>query len=355
MPRDGKVGVMSRFRIKGPATPPEDSIALRVVVAVAVEVAILAVVAQPQAVEPLTAIAAVLLAPIGYLFSYRRRARSSVLLKVLLSVALLAALGQFMSSASSAISVDQARLPLATLFLWVQVLHAFDVPRRRDLAFSMVSSLILMAEAASLSLSSSFLMFVVPWMALACAWLSLSARPRPDQVVTPVAVRRAGLGGEHRPRPAVLSALTSSVVAVLAASLVFLAMPRLPGTFVRTPPFSLTGQPLPLTSFDGEVQNPGLVDPGDGVVDFSADAYPGFSDVVDLRARGRLSDQLVFRVRAPQAALWRAEVFDTYDGATWTMGDTSTFDLQATSDGSSVQVPFPIVKRNMTCPTPRSA
>ena len=53
------------------------------------------------------------------------------------------------------------------MFLWVQVLHAFDVPRRRDLAFSMVSSVILMAEAGALSLSSSFVVFIlVPWAAL---------------------------------------------------------------------------------------------------------------------------------------------------------------------------------------------
>ncbi|HEY6567203.1 MAG TPA: transglutaminaseTgpA domain-containing protein [Actinomycetota bacterium] len=341
---------MVKFRIKGRATPAEDSIALRVVVAVAVEVAIVAVVSQPQAVAPLTAIAAVILAPAGYLFSYRRRSRSSVPLKVLLSFALLAALGQFMGSASSAVSVDQTRLPLATLFLWVQVLHAFDVPRRRDLAFSMVSSLILMAEAASLSLSSSFLVFLVPWMALSGAWLSLSARPRPDQVVTPVAIRRTMPGAGRGLRAPMVSALTSSVVAVLAASLVFLAMPRLPGTFVRTPPFSLAGRAAQLSSFDGGVQNPGLADPGDGVVDFSADGYPGFSDVLDLRARGRLSDELVFRVRAPHAALWRAEVFDTYDGSTWTMGDETTVDLRATTDGVSMQVPFPIVKRNMAVP-----
>ena len=144
----------------------EDSIAIRCVVAVAVEVAILAVVTQPDAVEPATAIAAVVLAPAGYLFSYRRRGHANVLLKVLVSVALLAALGQFMASARSATTVDQARIPLATLFLWVQVLHAFDVPRRRDLAFSMVSSMILMAEAGSLSLSSTFLVFLVPWMGL---------------------------------------------------------------------------------------------------------------------------------------------------------------------------------------------
>ena len=327
------------------ASAVEDSIAIRCVVAAAVEVAILAVVTQPDAVEPATAIAAVVLAPAGYLFSYRRRGHANVLLKVLVSVALLAALGQFMASARSATTVDQARIPLASLFLWVQVLHAFDVPRRRDLAFSMVSSMILMAEAGSLSLSSTFLVFLVPWMGLAGAWLSLSSRPRPDQVATPISVRRLTPPGGSRRRAPVFSALISAVIALLAASLVFLAMPRLPGTFVRTPPFSLAGQATQLAAFDGGVQNPAVVDPGDGVVDFSAGGYPGFSDVVDLRSRGQLSDEIVFRVRAQQAALWRAEVFDTYDGATWTIGDDRTVSLEAT--GGSLQVPFGIRERNM--------
>ena len=56
-------------------------------------------------------------------------------------------------------------------------------------------------------------------------------------------------------------------------------------------------------------------------MDFAPNAYPGFSDVVDLRARGHLSDELAFRVRAPQAALWRAEAFDTFDGTIWTISD----------------------------------
>ena len=61
-----------KLEIRKPSAPIEDSIAIRVVVAVAVEVAILAVVTQPGAVEPLTAVAALLLAPLGYLFSYHR-------------------------------------------------------------------------------------------------------------------------------------------------------------------------------------------------------------------------------------------------------------------------------------------
>ena len=336
-----------RLEIRKPSGPTEDSIAIRVVVAVAVEVAILAVVTQPGAVEPLTAVASLLLAPLGYLFSYHRRGQANVILKLVLSVALLAALGQFIAEVRLATSVDQARLPLASLFLWVQVLHAFDVPRRRDLAFSMVSSLILMAEAGSLSLSTSFVVFLVPWAVLAGVWLSLSSRPRPDQVTSPISVRRVAPPVKPpRLAPARSVAMTTTA-ALMAAFLLFLAMPRVPGSLVKAPPFSLAGAPSPVNGFDGSVDNPGLpADPGDGVVDFASGAYPGFSDVVDLRARGQLSDELAFRVRATQAALWRAEVFDTYEGSRWTIEDDETEILPQDGDGTSYLVPPEVVRRN---------
>ena len=287
-----------RFEVRRPTGPPEDSVAMRVVVACAVEVAIAAVVAQPGAVPASVAAASLLLAPAGYWYSYRRRRSPNLLLKVALSVALLAALGQFLGDVRGVVSVDQARIPLASLFLWVQVLHAFDVPRRRDLAFSMVSSLILIAEAGSLSLSTSFLVFLLPWAGLSGAWLSMSSRPRADRVTTPEAVRR--IAGERAPSrtASIRSATAAAGLVLLAASLVFLAMPRLPGGFVRTPPFSLAGNPSPVAAFDGAVSNPGLAAlPGSGVVDFSSGGYPGFSDVVDLRSRGRL----VRRSRLPGA------------------------------------------------------
>jgi transglutaminase-like putative cysteine protease len=312
-----------RFELKRPTGPPEDSIPMRVVVALAVEVAIAAVVAQ-HAVRAPIAVAALVLAPLGYLFSYRRRHKGNLALKLVITVALLAATGQFLASVRLATNVDAARIPLATLFLWVQVLHAFDVPRRRDLAFSMISSLILVAEAGALSLTTSFVWFLVPWAGLAGTWLYLSSRPRPDKVAAPVSVRRLRPDGRGRRTAPVRAVAVPATAAVLGAFLVFLAMPRVPGSFVKAPPFSLQNA-TPLRDFDGGVQNPGLASQaGDGVVDFSPDAYPGFSDVVDLRARGRLSDEIAFRVRAPQAALWRAETFDTYDGTLWTMADDRT-------------------------------
>ncbi|MDH5314046.1 MAG: DUF3488 domain-containing protein, partial [Actinomycetota bacterium] len=336
-----------KLEIRASAGRPEDSIAIRVVVAVAVTIAIGAVVAQPDAVPAPVAVASLLLAPLGYWFSYRRRHASNLLLKVALSVALLAALGQFLGDVRSVTSVDQARIPLASLFLWVQVLHAFDVPRRRDLAFSMVSSLILIAEAGSLSLTTSFALFLLPWAGFAGAWLSLSAKPRADQVAAPVAIRRVA-PDRRSPRTApIRPAAATAGLALLATSLVFVSMPRLPGSFVRTPPFSLAGNPSAVSGFDGTVSNPGLpAEAGDGVVDFSSGGYPGFSDVVDLQARGRLSDDLAFRVRAQQAALWRAQVFDRFDGALWTVTHDETTSLTPDGDGLSVVVPSDIALGN---------
>jgi protein-glutamine gamma-glutamyltransferase len=128
---------------------PEDSILLRVVVAAMVMVALVAVIAQ-GATDTATWIGAMLLVPAGYAFSYFQREQTSLGTKVVLVVGLLIALGGFLQSVRFAQSVDQARIPLASLFVWVQVLHSFDVPRRRDLSFSVVSSLILMAEAGAL-------------------------------------------------------------------------------------------------------------------------------------------------------------------------------------------------------------
>jgi len=336
-----------RLERRKPTGPPEDSIAMRVVVACLVEVAIAAVVAQPGAVPAPVAIATLVLAPIGYALSFRRRRASNLLLKIALSVALLGALGQFLGEVRSVTSFDQARIPLASLFLWVQVLHAFDVPRRRDLSFSAVSSLILMAEAGSLSLTTSFALFVLAWAGLAGAWLSLSSRPRADQVATPVAVRRHAPERRAPRSAAIRSAAATAGLALLAASLIFLAMPRLPGGFVRTPAFSLAGNASPVSAFDGGVTNPGLpADSGDGVIDFSSGGYPGFSDVVDLQARGRLSDELAFRVRASQPALWRAEAFDRYDDSSWTITDTETTSLPQDVDGLSYTVPADISRRN---------
>jgi len=311
---------------------PEDSIAMRIVVGLAVEIGVLAVVAHGVLSDRLATLALVL-APIGYAVSYRRRGRRNTVLKTALAVALLVATARFLQQMGAITTPDEARAPLAALFLWVQVLHAFDVPRRRDLAFSMVSSTTMIAVGGALALNTSYLFALLAWAGAAGAWLWLSARPLAGDLAEATIVR-------DRPRARRLS-LARSLVAVIAVVLVFAAaifsvLPRIPTTMVRSLPFRMSpgAQAAPI----GGVSNPALPPPSSSgeVVDFSPNGYPGFSDVIDLRSRGSLSDDIVFRVRAPFASLWRAEVFDTYDGSLWTRSSDRLISLPTTDAGYDV-------------------
>jgi transglutaminase-like putative cysteine protease len=71
---------------------------------------------------------------------------------------------------------------------------------------------------------------------------------------------------------------------------------------------------------------------------------------MDLRARGALSDQIVFRVRADQPELWRAEAFDTYDGSLWTASDTGSSALSLDADTQSFEPGYPPIEAPLPPP-----
>lgn len=319
---------------------PEHSRLLRVVVALMVEISVVAVVVQ-GAVDAATAAGVLVLVPAGYVFSYARRRKPSIATKVALAAALLLALGSFLRAVEGARSFDDARQPLASLFLWVQVLHSFDVPRRRDLGFSVVSSLMLMAEAGALSFGTGFLLFLVPWLAIAGTYLFLTVGPRPEETPRVVEIRRpAGATLAHGVFAVGRTVAAWAAVAAVAISLVFVAIPRLPGVNLAIPPFRADGATA-VPGFEGQVVNPGVSVGSDGVPEFSDLAYPGFSSSVDLRSRGRLSDRVVMQVRSPQAALWRGLGYDTYDGTRWTTSNETVVALGRAFD-ASFGVPPPI-------------
>ncbi len=307
---------------------------MRVVVALAVEIGLLAVISQ-GVIQDRTTVVALVLAPFGYWLSYRRRRANNVVLKTLLAVGLLLVTARFLSQMGTVLTPDAARAPLAVLFIWVQVLHAFDVPRRRDLAFSMVSSTTLIAVGGALALTGAYLGFLLVWASLAGAWLWLSAGPVPTERSPATVVRMPAV---HAARSASIRAVAGVLGVCLMFGLVaFSAMPRLPGTLVRAMPFRLPAAPTQAPEGD-HIQNPALPPTDGGVVDFTATGYPGFSDAMDLRSRGALSDDIVFRVRAPFASLWRAEVFDTFDGTVWTRSGSPLRSLEA-ADGGGYQLP----------------
>jgi protein-glutamine gamma-glutamyltransferase len=325
VPAPTSPGALVRRKRQHPV--PEDSIRLRAVALAAVMVSAIALVAQ-DAVDPGTGAGALALIPVGFVFSHLRRARRNTIFKLGLAAAMCAALWSFIQTVRTAPSVDDARAALASLFLWTQVLHSFDLPRRRDLALSVVASLILLAEAGSLSLGSGFAVFLVPYAAVAGAWLYLSNRLDDEKR----AARTAVLRDSRRPRRAkgnpveawgLLRPLAVTTAAVmLAGTMVFLAAPRMNGFRVVAPPFSITRKVV-VPGFGGAVVNRGLPSQGGTGSASSNGGYPGFGQSVDLGVRFHLSDRVVMKVRAQQAAFWRAQAYDTFDGQTWTVSGTS--------------------------------
>src|ERR671918_1343201 len=137
---------------------PEDSIELRAWVLAAVLIGEAAVLSSGY-FGAVTGVLVPLLTVVAFVVSYLRRRERNVLIKVLLAFGALAALAMFFREALS--SLYDTRVPLARLFLWVQVIHAFDLPARKDISYSLVSGLILSACAAALASSLWYGLFIL--------------------------------------------------------------------------------------------------------------------------------------------------------------------------------------------------
>ena len=302
---------------------PEDSIALRAAAAVAVMVGIAALMLQDLLV-PTVGFIAIAATPLGFYQAHRKRAENQVALKFAMAAGLLIAFANFLRGVSGATSIDDTRGPLAEIFIWVQVLHSFDQPRRKDIHFSLASSVAMIALAASFSIDASFILVFVPWGAAAVASLFIShmseIRGLSRSAATPKT--SAGSGKRSISLPGWKPLVGAILVIVVVSSGIFLFAPRGEGMRFQTMPFRLPNL-LPVPEGSGVVNRglPNSEAPGDVPAQPSPDTYWGFANFVDLRVRGRLSDKLVMRVRAPQAAFWRGPVFDTYSKSAWSSSE----------------------------------
>src|ERR671921_2549383 len=168
---------------RAPKRLPEDSIELRAWVLTGVLVGEAAVLSSGY-FGAVTGVLVPFMTVVAFAVSYQRRRERNIVIKVMLAFGALAALAMFFREVLS--SLYDTRVPLARLFLWVQVIHSFDLPARKDLAYSLVSALILVAAGAVLSTSLWYGVFVLAF--LLCASGALT------QMNLAEARERAGLG-----------------------------------------------------------------------------------------------------------------------------------------------------------------
>lgn len=271
-----------------------------------------------SAVSGGVAFAAILLLSAGSYISWRRRHKRNIILKIFIATFTLVALASFLRQVY--VQPYDPRLPLAELFLWVQVLHSFDLPRRRDLMLVLVSSLILLSLAGSFALSASFGWIFLPWLAAALAALYFAQKSRLSDLSN--SPEKAGPHSASWKKVAVL--LVVVMVMVSSAGLAIGAvMPRPALNVLRALPFSLRRAFNPSSGF--KFSNPGYpqlpVRPPDTPLAVNPNAYFGFSTFLDLRTRGQMVDRPVMKVRATEPAYWEGMAFDTYNGYSWLSED----------------------------------
>jgi transglutaminase-like putative cysteine protease len=297
----------------------EDSVRLRVAVLVTVMASATAAL-RVGAATPLLAVACIVGMPAAYVFSHVTRRRDDNWLKLAVAAGLLLAFGGFLAAVAGlgADGIGSVQVPLAELFLWVQILHSFHLPARRDLLFSVASSVALIALAGVLSTSLDLVPHLIVWLGGFVASLVLAHHSELDEL-PPL--------GDHAPqgRAVLRPAIGVAGVLIVLATALFVVTPGATANRRFAFPARLPGAvPVP---DPGGLSNPTLGDadparPGQAGQGRSSFGYFGFAEEVDLAVRGRPDDTLVMKVRANRPDFWRGQTFDTWDGRRWTLSDT---------------------------------
>jgi protein-glutamine gamma-glutamyltransferase len=307
------------------AIAPEDSALLRIAVQSLVTVGILA---TDIAATTSNGLWAIPLSIVGALWSWRCRRRRNLVAKFGIALGMLVVLGLFLSRLLS--NPGDSRLVLAELLIQLQVLHTFDLPRRKDLGYSAVIGLILMAVAGTISETMAFGGFLVFFLAIALVTLLLDYRSRLG--LQSLNLRRLKMPRKPFANPwAKQWAIWFAVIMALGL-LVFALTPRVPGYQFRTMPVSgevdiqgtfnpqrilNPGYPQGRGGMEGRGMTRGGVGQGGTGQNFSARFYAGFNAEMNQNLRGALVPEVVMRVRSQAEGFWRMMAFDEYTGQGW--------------------------------------
>ncbi len=283
--------------------PPEHSVSFRVASAGTVIVGVLACRSQGE-LSPAVTVFAIAATVVGNIVSYWRRSRPWPAVKPVLAIVAIAGFAWFIVTVNATATpgdISTVESPLAVLFAWVLSTHSFDVPARRDVAYSLAGSAGLMAVAAAQSVDLAFGIYVAMWLvlgvwALVAMWQSMSG----TKGVPWLAVGIAGT---------VLLVLSAVLVIVLPAPKV--------STSLLFPSSGANSSPVdtPNNLTDGSANLPAHAANPSGPT--RVGGFLGFAKSLDTGVRANLGNQVVMRVRASRPSFWVGQTYDTWNGQSW--------------------------------------
>ena len=309
-----------------PVPQTENSILLRVLVQGLV---IVGIVATDLAAETQISFWAIPLSIVGATWSWYRRRDRNIAVKFFLAIGMLVAMGTFFSNLFA--QLNDTRLILAELLIQLQVLHSFDLPRRKDLGYSMVIGLILLGVAGTLSQTLAFAPLLLLFLAIALPVLVLDYQSRLG--ISRIQKRQTSSRLTSRSSPLSLRRLSLFLLVILGLGLtIFALMPRFPGYQLQT--FPVSG-PANFADKNFDNNNRGIINPGyvregnqsgtggggqggtRGSSQMDETFYYGFGSKINQNLRGELKPKVVMRVRSQSPGFWRVLAFDRYTGQGW--------------------------------------
>ena len=319
-----------------PAPKTEESILLRVFVQALV---IVGIIATDVAAQTYMSFWAIPLSIIGAIISWQRRGKKNIGLKFLLAIGMIVTLLIFFANLLE--NVFDNRLVLAEFLIQLQVLHSFDLPRRKDLGYSMVIGLILVGVAGTLSQTIAFAPWLLLFLLLAIPTLILDYRSRLNLPKWEAQLHQSKQNKNQKKAWLQNSSLSPQklgkfvLIIITLGLFIFAIMPRYPGYQLQTFPVSA---PKEIENSRFQPGSGGIVNPGYDQDDSSASDSPlisggqsgtedgqvddtfyyGFNTEIDQNLRGTITQKkIVLRIRSQAPGFWRALAFDKYTGQGW--------------------------------------
>ncbi|AFY70465.1 transglutaminase domain-containing protein [Thalassoporum mexicanum PCC 7367] len=326
-------GDLLKFISSQPIPAAEESIPLRVMVQLLVFIGIAA---TDLAAGINNSIWAIPLSAIGAWWGWRARHQRNVLVKFFIAIAMIVMLVVFLGDLVN--QADEPRLLLARLLIQLQVLHSFDLPRRKDLGYSIVIGLILLGVAATLSQTTIFGIWLLLFLLVSVPVLILDHRSRIGVAASSFNPTKIGLS----PQTTIGLLVTSLALGMT----IFALLPRLPGFQLRTFPVSVNIN-IDRQLRPGQIIQPGnnsgsqtdgdtgdlIGEGGEGGEEGDQPILPPlFSEEIDEAGANTepldIEPQLVMRVRSQAELFWRVISYDYYTGTGWQISRNEEEDIR---------------------------
>jgi transglutaminase-like putative cysteine protease len=318
-----------------PKPETEESLIFRILVQLLV---IVGIIATDVAAQTTMSAWAIPLSIAGSTWSWHRRKYRNITAKFMIAIGMLLTLPVFFGNIFA--NLNDTRLVLAELLVQLQVLHSFDLPRRKDLGYSMVIGLILIGVAGTVSQTLSFAPWLILFLLIALPVLVLDYRSRLglERIDNYWLKNKSKSQNKVKANLIKYSPISPQkiiiffLIVLTSGLVIFAVMPRFPGYQLQSFPVNNPGN-LESQNFNSEnrgVVNPGYVregetgtgdgsgsNQGEGAGQVDSTFYYGFNDQMNQNLRGEMKKELVLRIRSQAAGFWRVMSFDRYTGQGW--------------------------------------